>query len=226
MVIEDEGVGFDSEQHQDRENLDGGFGLFNIRERTAAIGGTLDISSCPGKGTRATLLVPLSSFHPVNAGVLEIQGRSPSASGQSVDSDEPVGSKGSSGKIRVLLAEDHAMVRESLKSFLGQENDIEVVAEACNGKVAVEMTSGKQPDVVIMDINMPIMDGIEATRQIKSRYPHIRVIALSAHEQEDRAGAILQAGAERYLSKKHASEQLVAAIRFRKDYGSQIIAEP
>lgn len=76
-----------------------------------------------------------------------------------------------------------------------------------------EMASLKQPEIVIMDISMPIMDGIEATLRIKNKYPHIRVIALSVHEQEDMAEAILQAGAESYLSKKNVSEQLVMTIR-------------
>ncbi|MHC4356278.1 MAG: response regulator, partial [Planctomycetota bacterium] len=88
------------------------------------------------------------------------------------------------------------------------------------------MASLKKPEIVIMDINMPIMDGIEATRRIKSKYPHIRVIALSAHEREDMADAILQAGAESYLSKKNASEQLVVAIRSRRNCDSRTIAEP
>jgi DNA-binding NarL/FixJ family response regulator len=124
------------------------------------------------------------------------------------------------------LAEDHTIVRECLNSLLGQEGDIEVVAEACNGKDAVEMTSVKQPEIVIMDIDMPIMDGIEATRRIKRKYPHIRVIALSAHDQENMADTILQAGAESYLSKKNASERLLTAIRSRRNCQSQKPAKP
>ena len=88
------------------------------------------------------------------------------------------------------------------------------------------MTSVKRPEIVIMDINMPIMDGIEATRRIKSKYPHTRVIALSAHDQGDMADAMLQAGAESYLSKKNASEQLVAAIRSRRNCQSRKPAKP
>jgi PAS domain S-box-containing protein len=216
VVIEDEGAGFDVEQYEDRKKLDGGFGLFSIRERIAAIGGTLDISSWPGEGTHATLLVPLSSFCPLELGASETASQPSSASKQSSGPDEGSGSEGGDDKIRVLLAEDHAIVRESLNSLLGQEADIEVVGEACNGKVAVEMTSLKQPEFVIMDINMPVMDGVEATRRIKSEYPHIKVIALSAHDQEDMADAIIHAGAESYLSKKNASEQLVSAIRLRR----------
>jgi DNA-binding NarL/FixJ family response regulator len=152
----------------------------------------------------------------VDAGVLETQSRPSSASEQSSDSGGPIGSQGDNRKIRVILAEDHTLVRQSLNSLLEQESDIEVVAEACNGKAAVEMASIKQPEIVIMDINMPIMDGIEATRRIKSKHPHIRVIALSAHKQEDMADAMLQAGAESYLSKRNVGEHLVTAIRSRR----------
>jgi two-component system response regulator NreC len=116
-------------------------------------------------------------------------------------------------KIRVLLAEDHTIVRKGLRSILDAEDSIEVVGEAEDGRAAVEAVEHLRPDVVLMDISMPGLNGLEATRQIKHRAPHIRVLVLTMHTNEKYILQILQAGASGYLVKQAAVEELISAIQ-------------
>lgn len=116
-------------------------------------------------------------------------------------------------KIRVLLAEDHTIVRKGLRSILDSEEGIEVVGEAEDGRAAVEAVEHLRPDVVMMDISMPSLNGLEATRQIKRRFPHVKVLVLTMHTNEKYISQILQAGASGYLVKQAAVEELTAAIQ-------------
>lgn len=116
-------------------------------------------------------------------------------------------------KIRVLLAEDHTIVRKGLRSILDAEDSVEVVGEAEDGRAAVEAVEHLRPDVVLMDISMPGLNGLEATRQIKRRAPHIRVLVLTMHTNEKYILQILQAGASGYLVKQAAVEELISAIQ-------------
>lgn len=118
-----------------------------------------------------------------------------------------------SGRIRVLLADDHQILREGLASLLADEPDMEVVGEAGDGQEAIELARSTAPDVILMDVTMPGVDGIQATRQITSEISNVRVIGLSMHEEEDMAKAMRAAGASAYLSKGGPSEALIAAIR-------------
>jgi DNA-binding NarL/FixJ family response regulator len=118
-----------------------------------------------------------------------------------------------SRRIRVLLADDHKVMREILSLLLGDEPDIEVVGEAADGAAAVEMASEHHPDIVIMDVTMPCLNGIDATRRITSHMPDVHVIGLSMHEREDMAASMLRAGACAYLSKDGPTDDLIAAIR-------------
>lgn len=116
-------------------------------------------------------------------------------------------------KIRLLLAEDHTILRQGLAHLLSQESDIEIVGEAANGEVAVALASQVHPDVILMDMGMPLMNGIEATRRIHRDFPEIRIIGLSMYDEIEHAEAMLAAGASRYLSKTGPADQLIALIR-------------
>jgi DNA-binding NarL/FixJ family response regulator len=115
--------------------------------------------------------------------------------------------------IRVLLADDHELLREGLVSLLEVQPDIKVVAEASDGESAVDLTLSTRPDVVVMDVTMPHLNGVEATQRISAARPEIRVVGLSMHEQADMAGAMRRAGAVNYLPKDGPAEELIAAIR-------------
>jgi two-component system response regulator NreC len=115
--------------------------------------------------------------------------------------------------IRVLLADDHKIVRQGLRALLEKQQDMEVVAEAENGRAAVRLAAGMAPDVVIMDVTMPDMNGVEATRQILSKSPDIKVIALSIHADALFVTEMLKSGAAGYLLKDCAFEELTRAIR-------------
>ncbi|MEX0720743.1 MAG: response regulator transcription factor [Balneolaceae bacterium] len=116
-------------------------------------------------------------------------------------------------QIKVLIADDHQMMRKGLVKMIEEQDDLIVIAEASNGKEAIDLTHQHSPDVVIMDINMPVMDGIEATYQITLKNLPVRVIGLSFHKDQNVAQAILEAGASIYLSKSEVIETLCAAVR-------------
>lgn len=116
-------------------------------------------------------------------------------------------------KIKVLIADDHAVVREGTRRILNQEEDIEVVSEASDGEEAVRLAKQYKPDVAIIDISMPKMDGIEATRQIKALYPEMVVLILSAYDDDQFVFSLLEAGAAGYLLKSVHGQELVDAIR-------------
>ncbi len=116
-------------------------------------------------------------------------------------------------KIRILLADDHAVLRAGLKTLLNIQPDIEVVAEAADGEETVRKSGEFVPDIVLMDITMPKLSGLEATRKIKEQNPAVRVLVLTMHEDEGYLHRTLRAGADGYLPKKAADTELLAAIR-------------
>jgi NarL family two-component system response regulator LiaR len=115
--------------------------------------------------------------------------------------------------IRILLADDHAFLRQGTRELLEQREDLEVVAEACDGQEAVQLAIRERPDVVIMDFAMPKLNGIEATRHIKAIAPNIAVLVLTAYDNEQYIFAFLEAGAAGYLLKDVSVDQLVHAVR-------------
>lgn len=116
-------------------------------------------------------------------------------------------------KIRVIIADDHAVVREGTRRLLEQEPDLEVVGEAADGQEAVALATRLKPGVAIMDIAMPRLDGIEATRQIKALCPSITILALTAYDDDQFIFSLLEAGAAGYLLKSVRGHELVEAVR-------------
>jgi two-component system response regulator NreC len=116
-------------------------------------------------------------------------------------------------KIRILLADDHKMVRQGFRLILLSQDDMEVVGETSNGREAVELAESLKPDVVVMDVTMPELNGIEATRRLKDSSPYTRVLALSVHRDPVYVREIVRAGAQGYLLKESADTDLLAAVR-------------
>jgi len=115
-------------------------------------------------------------------------------------------------KITILIAEDHVVVRESIRQFLEREAELEVVGEASDGEEAVQLASQLKPDVIIMDISMPKLNGIEATKQIKAQQPSATILILTAYDYEQYIFPLLEAGAAGYLLKDISGRELVNAI--------------
>jgi two-component system CheB/CheR fusion protein len=204
--VEDEGRGFDTALLLEHRADDPTFGLFSIQQRVESLGGGLFVESVPGKGTRITLEGPSTSFvKPVAEGA-RVEGPAPTGG-----EPTPSGDAGS-GPIRVLLADDHELVRQGLAMVLGMTQGIEVVGEATNGAEAVERARTLHPNVVVMDVTMPVLNGVDATRQIVSEDPGIRIIGLSMHEGGEMATAMRDAGAVDFVTKGGPSEALIAAI--------------
>ncbi len=117
------------------------------------------------------------------------------------------------GNIKILIADDHAVVREGTRQILEQEPDLNVVAEAGDGEEAVRLAGSFKPDVAIIDIAMPKLDGIEATKQIKALYPNIAVLILTAYDDDQFVFSLLEAGAAGYLLKSVRGRELIDAVR-------------
>ncbi len=119
----------------------------------------------------------------------------------------------SGGKIRIIIADDHAVVREGTRQLLEREPDLEVVAEAGDGEEAVRLVGESRPDVVIMDINMPRLDGVAATKKIKELYPKVSVLILSAYDDDQFVFSLLEGGAAGYLLKSASGREIIDAVR-------------
>lgn len=205
ITVKDKGEGFDTESKEFVPNKKGGFGLFNIQERISLHGGSVDIESSKGKGTKVTMHIPLSeedkkeAFEQIDQ-VTEQEKTRPTITGQEE-------------KIKVLLVDDHRMFRNGLRKIIEEQDDLTVVGEAGDGKEAVNLSRKISPDVILMDVNMPKMDGIEASRKISSDMPDIRIIGVSLHDSPEVIQEIRNAGASAYLKKTEAFESLIVTIR-------------
>ena len=116
-------------------------------------------------------------------------------------------------KIRILLVDDHSFIRRALKISLGDESSLEIIGEAENGQLAITQVESLQPDVVLMDIQMPLMDGVEATKQICDRFPDTKVLILTVDDTEDYVSQALKYGASGYILKNTSPEELSFAIQ-------------
>jgi len=116
-------------------------------------------------------------------------------------------------KIKVLIVDDHALLREGIRSLLASHDDIEVVGEAANGSEAIEKVREVDPDVILMDIAMPVMDGLEATRRIRKQNPNIKIIILTQYDRKDYVLSSIKSGASGFIPKNVIISELVSAIR-------------
>lgn len=200
IIVEDDGAGFNPTVDRTRL-LESGFGLFNVSERIDLLGGSLDIESETGKGTKVTLCVPLIEK---GGNILRSAEEDMDVRPMKVDHQD---------KIKVLLVDDHKMMRDGLKKIINEQPDLTVIAEAADGEGALKIAEMTCPDVVVMDVNIPVIDGIETTRKLLEKMPDVRVIGLSFHAHQDVVDSMKNAGATAYLTKTEAFETLCATIR-------------
>jgi CheY-like chemotaxis protein/two-component sensor histidine kinase len=201
ISVIDKGAGFDPDIIWEKAKDGTGFGLLSIRERITLLGGSLEIKSSPGDGACFSLVVPVENIKNNDKKRIE----------KNITENQRF--RTSAEKIRVLIADDHTVVRRGISTLLYQQSDMEVLGEASDGEEAVHLARQIVPDVILMDISMPNMDGLEATRIIHSEFPHIRVIGLSMYDEDEQAKAMLAAGASTYLSKSGNTNDLLIAIR-------------
>lgn len=209
--VKDSGKGFDVQETIDTRGKKGGFGLFSIEERIRYIGGNLKVDSSPGKGCAIEISVPIlrdtessAGNEPLSQAVL---------SPLKPKTMTPLKTGGEKYAIRILVADDHMAVRQGLIKLLERYEDLYVVAEATTGLEAIHMTDRHRPDVILMDVFMPDMTGIEATVKIRQDYPKVAVIGLSMDSDPSTRSAMIKAGAAGYLSKSDAFKEVVRAVR-------------
>jgi signal transduction histidine kinase len=198
IAVQDRGQGFNTDSLEPTQPGHQ-FGLFSVKERMEELGGWLQVKSAPGRGTTVTLGLPfLSVVAAEDLSENEAQVSSPTAI--------------TAGIRRVLLVDDHAMVRQGLRAILDHYPDLLIIGEAADGREAVSIATKRAPDVIIMDINMPRMDGIEATRQIKQEQPDTVIIAVSVNDTPHLRESMQKAGASAFVSKEEAGERLYETI--------------
>lgn len=214
ITVSDRGQGFDlaAAAGSPDGGLSSKFGLFSIQERMHALGGAFEMQSAPGHGTIARLTLPLGGGS--SKAATDDRGLTTDLT-ISEDStfSPPPSACTQDAKIRVLLVDDHTLIRQSLGAMLNGYPDMTIVGEAANGEEAVRLAEELHPAVVVMDINMPKMDGIEATRRITSHHPDIAVIGLSVNAGGENQEAMRRAGAVGLMTKESALEELYSAIR-------------
>ncbi len=206
IVVEDKGVGMVTKDDESSMQ-ESGFGLFSIRERLELLGGRMEIGSSVNQGARIILTVPGGLAEKrIRQAVATSPDNQPSDVAENGDGEPPT-------TLRILLADDHKMFRKGLSNLLREHPGLEVVAEAGDGRTALKLAQELRPDVIVMDVAMPQLNGIEATRRVRELLPKVRVVGLSMHEEDDMSRAMLDAGADVYLRKDGSLERLVEAIR-------------
>lgn len=210
--VEDFGNGFDYHMVRFKQGRGFGFGLYIIEDRVTFLGGCMKINTAPGKGCCIVLTVPKSVSQRAVATEAPFSDAEDEESA-GVAPTEVSQILGDGDQIRILLADDHKLIREALANMLNDCNELTVVGQATDGHEAVQLAAKLKPDVILMDVAMPKIDGFEATAQITRSLPDIRIIALSMHNDVDTRQKMLEAGASAYLTKTGSPDILVETIR-------------
>jgi PAS domain S-box-containing protein len=204
ITVTDQGIGFDPAAVVDRAKTGPvGWGLFSIRERLTLLGGRFEIESAPGKGTMFRLIAPRGSAQDGVAvqDPLNRAGAKRTAHGAKSLPSAPA--------LRILIVDDHASVRRVFRDLLQERREFVVVGDACNGLEGIVQARALRPDVILMDISMPHMDGIEATRRIRAELPYIQILGLSSQLWMEPIHPIEEAGAAGYFVKGVDMQRLI-----------------
>jgi signal transduction histidine kinase/ActR/RegA family two-component response regulator len=215
ITVSDHGCGFDASRLSDDR-----FGLLSIRERMAALGGSFDLQSEPGKGTVASLHLPFTATgETIETQVAREEAPKTEFTPALRRSAEPGAATSALGEtdivapLRVMIIDDFDLVCKSLRSYLEQYDDVTVIGEASTGAQGVQLACALNPDVVIMDMHMPGLDGAQSTRLLLKERPDIVVIGLSLQTDSDMAKSMLEAGAAAFVAKDTAADELYTTLR-------------
>ncbi len=202
LLVSDDGIGFDpSVSNAVPSPSGGGFGMTSMRERASLMGGSVEVRSAPEMGTRVVAEVPYKPRQDeVSKSALEYQVINVSQDATSTES------------VRVLVVDDHEVVRQGIHNMLDQTDGISVVGDASDGEAAIEQIQADHPDVVLMDIQMPKLDGVETVRKLRQLGIETPVILLSVYAKDEYIFDGLRAGAKGYLMKDVGRDELVQAI--------------
>ncbi len=203
MTVKDAGKGFDPATVQIGSKEAKGFGLFSITERARYLQGKMEIDSAPGKGSKFEITIPIAlkvkseqSVTIEKAEQLEEQ--------KMMDNKKP---------LRILIVDDHNLMREGLTFVISKETDMEVIGEAANGEQGLKMAHELNPDVVIMDVSMPVMNGIVATTKLRAEMQMLHIVGLTMHNEKVIHDQMKNAGANVCLSKSEPTDRFLSAIR-------------
>lgn len=205
IQVRDRGHGFDV-LSMPLESSGTGYGLFSVRERLEVIGGAMDVRSVPGRGTTVTITAPRDLDGTPDRSTPSTPPPSP------LPAAPPEPSTSGRRPLRVLIADDHQLFREGLVSLLGDVPELEIVGEAGDGRSAVDRARTLRPDAVVMDVSMPVMNGIDATRAIRTAHPATRVVGLTMHYDVQTCSRMRDAGASACLTKDGPQDLLIAAL--------------
>ena len=204
IIVEDQGIGFDPAALVERERAGrAGLGLFSIRERLTLLGGRFDIESAPGQGTRFRLVAPRGEEHGAIDTAIQPSGVPAEPAAPRVPDDAPA------RPLRILLVDDHAALRHVFRELLSERAQFQVVGEAGDGIEAIAQARALRPDVILMDVSMPRMDGVEATRRIRAELPFIKILGLSTYMRTKEVHSIERAGATGFFTKGGETRQLI-----------------
>ena len=204
ITVTDRGIGFDPAEVIDRAKAGQvGWGLFSIRERLTLLGGRFEIESAPGRGTRFRLIAPAGTAQSA------IGAESPVSHALTGLASGDAAGVAAASALRILIVDDHTAVREALRELLQARPEFQVAGEAANGLEAIDQARVLRPDAVLMDVSMPEMDGVEATRHIRAELPFIHILGLSMYPRTEDYHPIEQAGAERFFTKGVDMQRLI-----------------
>jgi CheY-like chemotaxis protein/anti-sigma regulatory factor (Ser/Thr protein kinase) len=206
VQVEDGGAGFDPESVAARIQRPEGLGLFNIQQRLDALGGGLEIRNGGAGGGCFRMSVPLPDRD-------ESPGTAKEATADAPRTEQVRAPTRDNSVIRLLVVDDHPVVREGLAELLDRQEGLVVVGVAGDGAQAVAQAETLRPDAIIMDIEMPNMNGIEATRQIKQRNKDIIIVGLTLHQEGPTSRAMVEAGADGFINKRALGKDMIDAIR-------------
>jgi CheY-like chemotaxis protein len=211
ISVKDSGKGCDPIVLQAKREKDMAFGLGDIEERVKFLGGYMDVESSVGNGFRVMLWVPRDVYCPSETG-RPISGipKSNEIIDEKTIHDHP--GVASDSFTSVVIVDDHSMMRDGLFELINGQSNIRVVGMAANGKEAIELAIRLKPRVILMDVNMPVMNGIDATTQIHALFPEICIIGITMHKDPDIREAMINAGAYTCLTKFGSTAELINTI--------------